>query len=157
MANTYTQIHVHVVFAVKGRASLVPPAHADELYRYITGIVSQQGQKLLAINGMPDHVHLLIGLRPDKALSDLVREIKSSATAFVNNKKWLRDKFAWQEGFGAFSYAASQLPAVVRYIQRQPEHHARRTFGEEYRLLLERFGVEYDPRYLFEAVNDEAT
>lgn len=149
MANTYTQIHLHIVFAVRGRASLIPTGHASTLYRYITGIVTQQGQKLLAINGMPDHLHLLIGLRPDKALSDLMRDIKANAAKFINAQQWLPVKFAWQEGFGAFSYGASQLPTVIRYIEQQQEHHAKRTFSEEYRLLLDSFGVAYNPDYLF--------
>ena len=149
MADTYTQIHLHVVFAVSGRAALIPAAHAPELYRYITGIVSGQKQKLLAINGMPDHMHLLIGLRPDKALSDLVRDVKANSSRFINEQGWLREKFAWQAGFGAFSYSASQLPDVIRYIQRQQEHHVKRSFREEYESLLNRFGVAYDPRYLF--------
>ncbi|WP_375417661.1 IS200/IS605 family transposase [uncultured Hymenobacter sp.] len=149
MANTYTQIHLHVVFAVQGRRSLIPPAHAQNLYRYITGIIVQQGQKLLIINGMPDHLHLLIGLRPDKALSDLMREVKASSAKFINEQAWLPGKFSWQEGFGAFSYGASQLPQVIEYIKRQQEHHATRSFQQEYELLLERFGVEYNPAYLF--------
>ncbi|PJJ59643.1 IS200/IS605 family transposase [Hymenobacter chitinivorans] len=151
MANTYTQIHLHIVFAVQSRAALIPTHHADTIYRYITGIITQQGQKLLAINGMPDHLHLLIGLRPDKALSDLMREVKASSSKFINEQPWMTTKFAWQAGFGAFSYGASQLPAVVRYIERQQEHHATRTFSEEYRLLLEQFGVDYNPHYLFRA------
>lgn len=103
MPNTYTQIHLHVVFAVKYRAACIPASQAARLYRYITGIVTERGQKLLAINGMPDHVHLLIGLRPDKALSDLIRDVKASSAKFINEQRWLPGKFAWQEGFGAFS------------------------------------------------------
>ncbi|WBA42514.1 IS200/IS605 family transposase [Hymenobacter canadensis] len=152
MANTYTQIHLHLVFAVRGRACLIPADRAETLYRYITGIVTNQGQKLLAINGMPDHLHLLIGLRPEKALSDLVRDTKANSAKFINEQRWLKARFAWQEGFGAFSYSASQLPDVIRYIQHQQEHHAKRTFAEEYRLLLERFGVEYNAKYVFESV-----
>jgi len=155
MANTYTQIHLHIVFAVRGRASLIPAKHAATLYRYITGIVTNQGQKLLAINGMPDHLHLLIGLRPDQALADLMRDVKANSAKFINEQHWLPTKFSWQEGYGAFSYGASQLPAVIQYIERQQEHHAKRTFGEEYRLLLDSFGVAYDSRYLF-ASPDEA-
>lgn len=149
MANTHTQIHIHIVFAVRGRANCIPTAHADELYRYITGIVSGQGQKLLAINGMLDHLHLFVGLRPEKALSDLLREVKANSSKFINEQKWLPGRFAWQEGFGAFSYAASQVPEVIRYIQQQ--HHAKRSFQAEYQLMLEKFGVAYDPRYLFTA------
>lgn len=149
MANTYTQIHLHIVFAVQGRVNCIPATHAEELYRYITGIVDGQGQKLLAINGMPDHIHLLVGLRPEKALSDLLREIKANSSKFINKQKWLPGRFSWQEGFGAFSYAASQVPDVIRYIQQQQQHHAKRGFQEEYQLMLEKFNVAYDPRYLF--------
>ena len=154
MANTYTQIHLHIVFAVQGRRSLIPTLHAQTLYQYITGIVQQQGQKLLAINGMPDHLHLLIGLRPDKALSDLMREVKASSAKFINAQKWLPGKFAWQEGFGAFSYGASQLPQVINYIERQQEHHVKRTFLQEYELLLQHFGIEYSPAYVFQPADD---
>ncbi len=152
MANTYTQIHLHIVFAVRGRASLIPTDRAILLYMYIAGIINQQGQKLLAINGMPDHIHLLIGLRPNKALSDSVRDIKSNSTKFMNEQGWLKGKFAWQEGFGAFSYSKSQLPKVIQYIQNQRQHHAKRSFTDEYQLLLEHFGVEYDAKYVFEPV-----
>ena len=155
MANTYTQIHLHVVFAVQGRRSLIPTIHAQTLYQYITGIVTQQGQKLLAINGMSDHLHLLIGLRPDKALSELMRDVKASSAKFINEQKWLLGKFAWQEGFGAFSHGASQLPLVIRYIERQQEHHAKRTFGQEYELLLRQFGIDYNPAYVFKPTDDE--
>ncbi|WP_201984712.1 IS200/IS605 family transposase [Hymenobacter rubidus] len=154
MANTYTQIHLHIVFAVRGRASLIPVAHAETLYRYMTGIITQQGQKLLVINGMPDHLHILIGLRPDKALSDLIRVVKASSSKFINEQKWLPGKFAWQEGFGAFSYGASQLPAVINYIEQQQAHHAKRTFAQEYELLLQHFGIEYNPAYVFMPVDD---
>ena len=149
MPNTYTQIHLHLVFAVKYRAACIPTMHAARLHRYITGIITERGQKLLAINGMPDHVHLLIGLRPDMALSDLVRDVKAVSSKFVNEQKWLPGKFAWQEGFGAFSYSTSQLPAVIEYIERQQEHHAKWSFREEYRLLLEKFQVSYEDKYLF--------
>lgn len=149
MPNTYTQIHLHVIFAVKYRAACIPLIQAERLYRYITGIITERGQKLLAINGMPDHVHLLIGLRPDKALSDLIRDVKASSAKFVNEQNWLPGKFAWQEGFGAFSYSTSQLPSVIDYIERQQEHHAKRSFRDEYRLLLEKFEVLYEDKYLF--------
>src|SRR4051812_1310057 len=104
MANTYTQIYVQVVFAVSGRENLILPEHKEELHKYVTGIVSKQGQKLIAINSMTDHVHLLVGLKPDMALSSLVREVKSGSSRFINERRWLRGKFYWQEGFGAFSY-----------------------------------------------------
>lgn len=149
MPNTYTQIHLHVVFAVKYRAACIPSAHAERLYRYITGIITGRGQKLLAVNGMPDHIHLLIGLRPDMALSDLVREVKAVSSKFINEQRWLPGKFASQEGFGAFSHSVSQLPAVIGYIERQQEHHRQRTFREEYLALLEKFAVAFEDKYLF--------
>ena len=156
MANTYTQIHLQIVFAVQGRRSLIPNIHAQTLYQYIAGIVGHQGQKLLAINGMPDHLHLLIGLRPDKALSDLMREIKANSSKFINEQGWLPGKFSWQEGFGAFSYSASQLPQVITYIERQQAHHARRTFAQEYELLLQHFGIDYNAAHVFKPAEDAA-
>lgn len=148
MANTYTQIYIHVVFAVEGRQNLIKPEHNDELQKYITGIVSGQKQKLIAINNMPDHVHMLIGLQPDLALSDLMRDIKANSSKFINEKRWVIGRFSWQEGFGAFSYARSQLDTVIRYIQDQQRHHAKKSFREEYVELLEKFGVAYDKRYI---------
>ena len=149
MANTYTQIYLHVVFAVEGRQNLIAPGHNDELQKYITGIVTAQRQKLIAINNMPDHLHLLVGLRPDAALSDLVRDAKAGSSKFINEKRWVMGRFSWQEGFGAFSHARSQLGAVIRYIQNQQKHHAKKSFRNEYLELLEKFGVEYDQKYIF--------
>jgi putative transposase len=149
VANTYTQIYIHIVFAVEGRQNFIKPEHNDELQKYIAGIVSGQKQKLIAINNMPDHLHLLIGLRPDSSLSDLVRDVKANSSKFINEKHWFAGRFSWQEGFGAFSYSRSQLGTVIRYIQNQQKHHARKSFHEEYIALLEKFGVEYDPKYIF--------
>ncbi len=153
MANTYTQIYIQVVFAVEGRQSLVAPEHNDELQKYITGIVSAQRHKLIAINNMPDHLHLLVGLRPDAALSELVRDIKSNSSRFINEKRWVKGRFSWQEGFGAFSYSRSQLGAVIRYIQNQQKHHATKSFLDEYMALLDKFEVEYDQRYIFKPID----
>lgn len=149
MANTYTQIYLHIVFAVEGRQNLIASAHNDELQKYITGIVTAQKHKLIAINNMPDHLHLLVGLRPDAALSDLVRDVKAGSSKFVNERRWVVGRFSWQEGFGAFSYSRSQLGTVIRYIENQPKHHAKKSFREEYLEMLEKFGVEYDRRYVF--------
>ena len=149
MANTYTQIYLHVVFAVEGRQSLITLEHNDELQKYITGIVTAQRHKLIAINNMPDHLHLLVGLRPDAMLSDLVRDVKAGSSKFINEKRWVMGRFSWQEGFGAFSYARSQLGAVIRYIQNQQKYHAKKSFRDEYLELLEKFGVEYDQKYIF--------
>jgi REP element-mobilizing transposase RayT len=149
MASTYTQIYIHVVFAVEGRQSLIQPEHNDELQKYMAGIVSGQKQKLIAINNMPDHLHLLVGLRPDSSISDLVRDVKAGSSKFINEKRWVMGRFSWQEGFGAFSYSRSQLDVVIRYIQNQQKHHAKKSFREEYVALLEKFGVAYDVRYIF--------
>ena len=149
MANTYTQIYLHVVFAVEGRQNLLKPEHNDELQKYITGIVSGQKQELIKINNLPDHLHMLVGLKPDIALSDLMREVKAGSSKFINEQHWVRGRFSWQEGFGAFSCSRSQLGTVIRYIENQQKHHAGKTFREEYVELLERYGVEYDPQYIF--------
>ncbi len=150
MANTYTQITIHVVFAVKGRENFIKPAFKDEVFKYIAGIISNKQQKLLCINGMPDHVHALIGLEPDMTLSDLVRDIKANSSRFINEKRWLRWNFEWQKGFGAFSYSRSQRPNVIRYIEHQEQHHATRSFREEYLEMLRKFEVEFDRKYVFE-------
>ena len=149
MANTYTQTYLHVVFAVEGRQNLIKLEHNDQLQKYITGIITAQKHKLIAINNMPDHLHLLVGLRPDAALSDLMRDVKAGSSKFINEKHWVMGRFSWQEGFGAFSYSRSQLGAVIRYIENQQKHHAKKSFREEYVTLLEKFGVDYDPRYIF--------
>ena len=149
MANTYTQIYIHIVFAVEGRQNLLPPEHNDELQKFITGIVSGQRQKLIAINNLPDHLHLLLGLRPYSSLSDLVRDIKAGSSKFIKDKRWVAGRFSWQEGFGAFSYSRSQLGTVIRYIENQQQHHAKQSFREEYIELLERVGVAYDAKYIF--------
>ena len=154
MANTYTQIYLHVVFAVEGRQNLISPEHNDELQKYITGIVSAQRHKLIAINNLPDHLHLLVGLRPDAALSDLVRDIKANSSRFISEKRWVAGRFSWQEGFGAFSCSRSQLDTVIRYIADQQKHHAQKTFRDEYTELLEKFEVEYDRRYIFKPLDE---
>lgn len=152
MANTYSQLYIHVVFAVKGRQNLISANWKDEIYKYITGIVTNKGQKLIAINGMPDHIHLLIGLKPDKSISDLVRDIKSNSSKFINDKKWINGKFEWQTGFGAFSYSHSHLTNVIHYIQRQEEHHKTKTFKEEYIEFLKLFNIEFKDEYLFSEI-----
>ncbi|HZM87089.1 MAG TPA: IS200/IS605 family transposase [Blastocatellia bacterium] len=154
MANTYTQIYIHAVFAVEGRQSLIAPEHKIEIYKYMTTTIQNQKNKVMAINGMPDHVHLLIGLNPDIALSDLVRDAKSAASSLINDKGWVRGHFNWQKGYGAFSYSKSQVSRVATYIEDQERHHAKRSFRDEYEVLLKKFDVEYDPRYLFTYIDD---
>jgi putative transposase len=152
MANTYTQLYVQIVFAVKGRQNLISKIWKHELYKYVTGIDTNEGQKLIAINGIPDHIHILIGLKPNKALSDLVRDIKANSSRFINEKKWINGKFEWQTGFGAFSYNHSQLTNVINYIQNQEEHHKKKTFKEEYVDFLKAFDIDYNNQYLFDDV-----
>ena len=154
MANTYSQIYIHLVFAVKGRMNLIPKDHKDELYKYITGIIKNKGQKLLCIGGMPDHVHIFVGMNPDIAISDLIRDVKHFSTIFVNNKKWANGKFYWQEGFGAFSYSRSHIANVIKYIENQEQHHSKRSFKQEYIEMLRKFNIEYDEKYLFEWVEN---
>lgn len=155
MANTYTQIYIQTVFAVSGRLSLIRNEHKEEIYKYIAGIVRNEGHKLIAINGMADHVHILLGLKPDMALSNLVRDIKSNSTNFINEQRLAPGKFGWQEGYGAFSYGRSQLSSIISYIQNQERHHRRRSFKDEYLSLLKKFEIEFDGRYVFKFQEDE--
>lgn len=150
MANTYSQIYVQIVFAVAGRLNLIEKEWKNELYKYITGIVKNNNQKLIAVGGIENHIHILIGLKPNIALSDLVRDIKANSSRFINEKKLVRGKFSWQEGFGAFSYSHSQLNDVVRYIQNQEEHHKTNNFKDEYLKFLKRYEIDFDEKYLFD-------
>lgn len=148
--STYSQIYIQIVFAVKNRQALIASSWEEELYKYITGIVQNKGQKMIAINGMPDHIHFLIGMKPSCCLSDLVREVKKSSNSFIKEKEFSKYKFEWQEGFGAFSYSHSSLDNVIGYINNQKEHHKKRSFKEEYIDFLEKFNVEFKDEYLFE-------
>lgn len=152
--STYSQIYIQVVFAVKGRQNLISSKWEDELYKYITGIITNKSQKLLAINGMPNHIHILIGMKPSCCLADLVREIKKASNAFVNEKKFVVSKFQWQDGYGAFSYSHSALDNVIAYIANQKEHHKKKSFREEYEEFLQKFNIEYKKEYLFEWIED---
>jgi putative transposase len=156
MANTYSQIYIQVVFAVEDRASLIQPAFKEDIYKFMTGIIRQDKQKLIAINGMPDHVHLLIGLKPDLALSDLVRDVKAKSSKLINERRLVKGRFRWQEGFGAFSYGHSQLDTIVRYIQNQERHHAKRSFRNEYFALLRKFDIAFQDRYVFNFIESTA-
>lgn len=149
MANTYSQINIQIVFAVKYRRALIQPTWENELYKYITGIIQAKGQKLLAINGAYNHIHILIGMKPTCCLSDLVREIKKSSTNFVNEKKLCTCKFEWQEGFGAFSYNQQQVSNVITYIQNQKMQHQKQSFKDEYLDLLKKFDISYNEEYVF--------
>lgn len=150
MPGTFSQLYIQVVFAVKGRASLISNDWKDELHKYMAGIIKAKDQKPIIVNGMPDHIHVFIGLRPSMAISDLVRDIKNNSSNFINDNDWIKGKFQWQEGYGAFSYGHSQIENVYNYILNQERHHKKKTFRQEYLEFLEKFEVPYEERYLFE-------
>ena len=155
MANTYTQIYLQVVFAVKHREALISRVWKERLHKYVTGIIQNHGHKLIAINTVPNHAHVFIGFKPHQALSDLVRDVKKDSTNFINHEIKPGGRFAWQEGFGAFSYSHSHIDRVVKYILNQEEHHRRRTFREEYERMLREYAIEHDARYVFEWLGDD--
>lgn len=148
MANTYTQIHLQLIFAVQYRAALIDKEWKVDLYKYMTGIVQNNKHKLISINGMPDHVHILIGMRPHQSLSDLMQDIKGDSSTWINDQHLTKSKFRWQEGYGAFSYSRSHLKAVINYIENQEKHHRNISFTDEYKNFLEKFEVEFDDRYI---------
>jgi len=152
VANTFSQIYIQTVFAVENRQSLITPVIKEDLYKYITGIVTKQDQKLIAINGISDHVHILIGLKPSMALADLVRDIKSDSATFINKRRLVHGRFNRQEGYGAFSYGHSQLNRIIRYIQTQEKHHKKHSFKSKYMTLLRKFDISFDDRYVFEFI-----
>lgn len=153
MANTYTQIHLQFVFAVQNRISLIQSTWKNELYKYITTIIQNDGHKMLIINGMPDHIHIFIGMRPTQSISDLMKEVKGDSSSWINQKHFVQGKFNWQEGYGAFSYSKSQVPAVINYIKNQEQHHKKKTFREEYLHMLKKYEVEFDEQYLFHDID----
>jgi REP element-mobilizing transposase RayT len=149
MAGTFSQIYVHIVFAVNGKTNLLEKEWRNEVFKYIAGIIKGKDQKPIIVNGVADHIHAFVGLKPSKAVSDLVRDIKNNSSNFINEKKLVRGKFSWQEGYGSFSYAQSQVGTVYNYILKQEVHHKKKTFREEYLEFLKKFEVEYDEKYLF--------
>ncbi|MFH1562216.1 MAG: IS200/IS605 family transposase [Nitrospirota bacterium] len=153
MAGTFSQIYIQIVFAVKGRENLIGKVWKDELHKYIAGIIKGKEQKPIIVNGMPDHIHAFVGLRPSMSISDLVRDIKNNSSNFINKKRLVMGKFSWQEGYGAFSYAHSQVETVYNYIKNQEEHHHKKTFKEEYLDMLNKFKIEHNEKYLFEWVD----
>jgi REP element-mobilizing transposase RayT len=149
MPGTFTQLYVQIIFAVKGRQNLISEKWETELHKYISGIIKGKGQKPIIVNGVKDHIHAFVGLKPSMSVSDLVRDIKNNSTNFINDNKFVKGKFSWQEGFGAFTYSHSQIGAVYEYIKNQKEHHKKKTFKEEYLEFLDKFEVEFNKKYLF--------
>jgi REP element-mobilizing transposase RayT len=154
MSDTYTQLYIQLVFAVKYRERLVAESFRDELEKYICGVINNKSSKPLAIYCMPDHTHILIGLNPTLPISDLVRDVKSRSSVWINEQKLVTGSFKWQEGFGAFSYSRSSLDNVVKYIRNQPQHHSGQSFKDEYIGLLNDFKIEYNNQYLFDWIMD---
>ncbi len=150
MANTFTQIYIHSVFTVKNRECIIRPNWEEELYKYIAGIVQNNGHKMLSINGMPDHIHLFINMQPTQGISEMIQKVKANSSRWINDNKFVLGRFSWQEGFGAFSYSISQIDQVVKYIIDQKRHHKKESFGDEYLKILHQFDIEYDTRYLFD-------
>lgn len=154
MPGTYSKIYIQLVFAVKNRQSLISSVWEENLHKYITGIIQEKGQKLIAINGMPDHLHIFIGLKPSCCISDLVREIKKASNKWIKENKLTKYKFEWQEGFGAFSYSESSIENVYNYILNQKNHHKKSGFKDEYYKLLKEFSVEFEDQYLFNWIDE---
>ncbi len=153
MPGTFSQIYIQVVFAVKGRDNLITKPWRDELHKYIAGIIKGKAQKSIIVNGVADHIHCFVGLKPSMSISDLVRDIKNNSTNFVNEKRLVKGKFSWQEGYGAFSYSHSHINDVYNYILNQEEHHKKKPFKEEYLEFLNKFEIPYEERYLFEWID----
>lgn len=154
MANTFTQIYLQFVFAVQDRISLIRSEWKDELHKYITGIIQNHKHKLIAINGMPNHLHVFVGYKPHQLIPDLLQDIKGSSSTWINERGFLRGQFRWQAGYGAFSYSHSQIDSVVKYIMNQEAHHKKKTFREEYIELLQRFNIKYDERYILQDIGE---
>jgi len=152
MANTYSQIYLHFVFAVQNRMSLISPKWKADLYKYMSGIIENNGHKAYVMNGMPDHVHALVSMNPKQAPSDLMHDVKQSSSLWINDNRLVMGKFSWQEGFGAFSYGKSQIQTIANYIEQQEKHHQKRTFTEEYIEFLKLFEIDFDERYIYKPI-----
>lgn len=150
MPNTYSQIYLQFVFAVKGRQSLIQKENKEELHKYITALVQARKAKMLAVHCMPDHIHLFVGFKPSVLISDFVKEIKVKSNEFITSKKWVNGSFNWQEGYGVFSYGHSQIDRVCKYVLNQEAHHKKKTFKDEYHDFLERFAISFEEQYLFQ-------
>jgi len=154
MANTYTQINIHAVFVVKGRLNVLNDDIRSEVFKYLHGILKNLGQFPLAVNGYKDHVHVFFEMSTTKSLAEIMRDVKSNTSKWINENGLIKGRFEWQEGYAAFSYSKSQRSNVIKYIKNQEEHHAGRSFREEYLDLLKKFDLEYNSKYLFEFYDD---
>jgi REP element-mobilizing transposase RayT len=150
MANTFSQIYLQFVFAVKNRENLIAKEHKEELHKYITALVQNRKAKMLAIHCMPDHIHIFVGFKPDVLISDFVKEVKVKSNEFINNKGWIKGRFNWQEGYGVFSYSHSHISNVINYVLNQDVHHQKKTFRQEYLELLKKFEIQFEEKYVFD-------
>jgi putative transposase len=148
MPNTFSQIYLQFVFAVKHRQTLIPKQHKEELHKYMTALVQNRKAKMIAIHCMPDHSHLFVGFKPVLSISDFVKEIKVESNEFLNAQSWMKHPFKWQEGYGVFSYGQSQIDTVAKYVLNQEQHHKKKTFRQEYLEFLDKFDVLYEERFL---------
>jgi putative transposase len=153
MANTFSQIYLQFVFAVKGRQSLIEKKNKEELHKYLTGLTQNRKAKMLAVNCMPDHTHIFVGFKPVILISDFIKEIKVESNEFINKKRWARGKFSWQDGYGVFSYSHSHIDRVIKYVLNQEMHHRKKTFKEEYHELLKKFDIPFEEKYLFDFID----
>jgi putative transposase len=153
MANTFSQIYLQFVFSVQNRLSLLPQAHKEELHKYITALVQNRNAKLLAVNCLPDHIHIFVGFKPNVLISDFVKEIKVESNIFINSKGWIKGRFSWQEGYGVFSYSHSHIDTVIKYVQNQELHHQKKTFKQEYLHMLQKFEIAFEDKYLFDFID----
>ncbi len=153
MANTYTQIHIQAVFAVQNRRCLIDRSWQNELFKYMTGIIQNYDHKVLQINGMPDHIHILFGMRPTQSLSDLMQKVKQDSSKWINKKGLVKGRFSWQAGYGAFSYSKSHVPRVIKYIINQEIHHKKQSFIDEYLDLLKDFEIDFDKQYIYKSID----
>ena len=150
MAGTYSQLYIQIVFAVAGRKNMLDKSWRTEVFKYMAGIINAKGHKTLIVNGVSDHVHIFVGLKPSMAISDLVRDVKNNSTNFINIQNYTRGKFSWQSGYGTFSYGKSQVNRVYQYILNQENHHSKTSFREEYQEFLRKYEIEHEDKYLFE-------
>lgn len=148
MGNTFSQVYLHIVFGVKFREALIRPHWKNELCKYITAIVRNEGHRLLSINGTEDHLHILIGFVPKGSISELVKQIKGYSSKWINENRFCPRRFRWQEGYGVFSYNQSHISRIINYIENQETHHAKRSFREEFVGFLDLYRIEYQENYL---------
>jgi REP element-mobilizing transposase RayT len=150
MADTYTQLYVHIIFSVKNRERIIPASKKSEIFQYISGIIKNKDLVPIAVNGTQDHLHILLGFRPDVPISKVVQEIKNNSSKQINLNKWVKGRFQWQKGYAAFSCSKSQLRIISNYIRNQENHHRKKSFQDEYIQILNNHKIRFDEKYVFD-------